>query len=854
MLFFVFIILAGYAVRCDNASNNYYVIEMPEDDVPLRETKKPFNVYWNVPTMQCESKKIPFANLYEKYGIIQNANDSFRGEKIAILYDPGLFPALLKNETSGKFKFRNGGVPQEGDIDSHLDAFRLTMEQSIPDVDFKGIGIIDFESWRPIFRQNFGVLIPYKDVSYEIEKKMHWWWPKTWIQEEAKERFEEAARIFMQNTLSIAKQMRPKAQWGYYGFPYCFNVATNNPSENCPAKVTQENNQLHWLWSESTALYPSVYSSKNLTSKQLAALIRGRVAEASRTRRKGTLILPYFWFRYRDGGFFNELDLEMVLKTLYKSNASGFIIWGSSKDVNTIDKCNKLQNYVDTIMGPAIAKYAKYNQKTEDETTTNDSNYITYETVTKEAVYDDQTTVTPENVPNSTSTTHQNLLENNETEIENEKIQSNNIALDPEFHWVPPDTYNQDIKLYVEEELTKKLKNNNITTDIKHKLADSLKGTILIDMIINALYGSKTEIKIAPESNGELKPIENVLNNVDSNLHHINKFTSVSKYPPFEPSTESPIVDANKEIKEGPTLNDIILGGYDRNIYTTGYTVPIAVVENSYKDFNTHDTKNKHVISQNKAKNSSSNDFVDPKTQIELSTSPSVSNVEKTFINAEKKDQTTVLPFNQIEDDYVFFDLKTETDNLSTTTNNVRFYTDDLNLITSISNITTETTTIDRNKQIGISSNSMTEDFYISQYSIYITKESNLTNLTNNSLTEPQTFTERNDKEFVYFHKEGNVDEILSQQTENLSVFTESVNSSTDLDDNATVSPVLEEVLEEIMSLGKNEEVNIDENFTPLGLPSTSSPDKVATSNIANGAKDLMYTYYMFIMYLKMLM
>ncbi|CAK1589429.1 unnamed protein product [Parnassius mnemosyne] len=852
MLFLLFIILAGYAVRCDDASNNYYVIEMPEEDVPLQETKKPFKVYWNVPTMQCTSKKIPFANLYEKYGIIQNANDSFRGEKIAILYDPGLFPALLKNETSGKFKFRNGGVPQEGDIESHLDAFRLTMEQSIPDVDFKGVGIIDFESWRPIFRQNFGVLVPYKDVSYEIEKKTHWWWPKTWVQDEAKQRFEEAARIFMQNTLSIAKQMRPKAQWGYYGFPYCFNVAANNPSENCPANVIQENNKINWLWSESTALYPSIYSSKNLTSKQLAALIRGRVTEASRIRRKGTPILPYFWFKYRDGGFLNELDLEMVLKTLYKSNASGFIIWGSSKDVNTIEKCNKLQNYVDTIMGPAISKYVKYNQRADDEPTTDNSNYIVNETVTKEPVSDDQIVVIPENVRNS-STTHQPLLENTKTEIKNEslKIQSNNIAFDPEYHWVPPETYNQDIKLYVEEELTKKIKYNNLT-DVRHKYADSLKGTILIDMIINALYDSKTEIKIEPNYNGELEPTENVLNYVDFNLHQITDFMSPSKYPPFELSTKSPIIDDNRKVKEGPTLNDIILGSYNHNIYTTEDAVSITALDNNYKDFNDLETKNNHVPSNNNIKNSS-NDFIHPNTQNELSTSPFVSNVDVTFIDVEKQDQTTVFSSAETEDDYVFFDIKTEANILSTTTDNVKFYTDDLNFITSISNITTETTTIDTNGQIGISSNFVTEDLNISQYSVSITKEPNFTDL-NDSSTESATFTERNDKEFVHFQKEGNIDEISSQQTDSLSIFTESVNSSTDLDDKVTESTVLEEALEENMSLGTSQEVNSDENFTSLGLPSTGSPDKVATSNIANGSKDLIYTYYMFIIYLKMFM
>lgn len=49
---------------------------------------------------------------------------------------------------------------------------------------FPGVGIIDFESWRPIFRQNFGVLTPYKTVSIQIERNLHWWWPKSWVESE----------------------------------------------------------------------------------------------------------------------------------------------------------------------------------------------------------------------------------------------------------------------------------------------------------------------------------------------------------------------------------------------------------------------------------------------------------------------------------------------------------------------------------------------------------------------------------------------------------------------------------------------------------------------------------------------
>ncbi|CAH1641696.1 unnamed protein product [Spodoptera littoralis] len=426
---FLFIFLAGYAVRCDDL--NYYVVQMPENDVPTKE----FNIYWNAPTMQCKSKGILFDDLYEKYGIIQNTGDTFRGDRISILYDPGDFPALLRNSTSGEIKYRNGGVPQEGDLIEHLDTYQQVLEQSVPDKDFNGVGIIDFESWRPVFRQNFGDLTPYKDMSYEIEKQRHWWWKKEWIQEEAKRRFEAAGREFMQATLALSKKMRPRAIWGYYGFPYCFNMASNNMKETCADKVPQENDRISWLWQESTALYPSVYSSASLSTRQLAALIRGRVKEAARMVRGGAPILPYFWYRYRDSGFLNKTDLYVALNTFYKSNASGFIIWGSSNDVNTVDKCNQLRAYVTNILGPAIAKYTKQNMRQGDD---------------------------PEVILGANSNPN------------------NSTTFDPEFNWIPPENYTQTIEEIVDKELKeeKELGHKNVTE------------SILVDMILNNIADS----------------------------------------------------------------------------------------------------------------------------------------------------------------------------------------------------------------------------------------------------------------------------------------------------------------------------------------------------------------------------
>lgn len=119
--------------------------------------------------------------------------------------------------------------------------FKENVDKLIPDENFAGVGIIDFESWRPIFRQNFGTLAPYKELSIQNEKKLHPFLPRWWIEKEAEKKFEFYAQQFMEETLYYVKQLRPKATWGYYGFPKCFNMAPNNMKTDCPPNIQREN-------------------------------------------------------------------------------------------------------------------------------------------------------------------------------------------------------------------------------------------------------------------------------------------------------------------------------------------------------------------------------------------------------------------------------------------------------------------------------------------------------------------------------------------------------------------------------------------------------------------------------------
>lgn len=51
----------------------------------------------------CHKYGLRFEEVSEKYGILQNWMDKFRGEEIAILYDPGMFPALLKDPNGKQY-------------------------------------------------------------------------------------------------------------------------------------------------------------------------------------------------------------------------------------------------------------------------------------------------------------------------------------------------------------------------------------------------------------------------------------------------------------------------------------------------------------------------------------------------------------------------------------------------------------------------------------------------------------------------------------------------------------------------------------------------------------------------------
>lgn len=326
---------------------------------PAVQMKRRFYIYWNVPTFMCHKYGMNFSEV-KQFNILQNNDDQFRGNVITILYDPGKFPAMVPLEQypqQGKYKRRNGGVPQMGKFDKHKAAFIQDLTELIPDPDFSGVGVIDFERWKPIFRQNWGDTTIHKNISIELVKKVHSLWSYSTIKSEATRLFEKYAKYFMEETLNLAREYRLKGDWGYYGYPYCYNLSPGNPSKDCDPTAMSENDKMSWLFNKQDVLLPSVYVKYFLKPEDRAGLVMGRVKEAARISRNlkhKPRVLPYWWYKYTDqmDVYLSQKDVENTFKEILFNEGEGIIIWGSSRDVDSESKCKTLRSYLKTILGP----------------------------------------------------------------------------------------------------------------------------------------------------------------------------------------------------------------------------------------------------------------------------------------------------------------------------------------------------------------------------------------------------------------------------------------------------------------------------------------------------------------------
>ncbi|XP_020658758.2 hyaluronidase [Pogona vitticeps] len=319
---------------------------------------KPFVVLWNAPTDQCRLRYKVDLDLHI-FDIQTNVNETLSGSTVTIFYHThfGYYPYFDDNGEP-----INGGIPQNQSLVKHLFKAKSDMDRSIPVKKFHGLGVIDWENWRPQWDRNWGQKVIYRNKSLELVRKRHPQWPAITILKAAKEEFEYAGRSFMNSTLFLAKDMRSNGLWGYYLYPDCYNYDyKGNPDSytgKCPDIESTRNDLLLWLWKESTALYPSIYLEYMLRSSMNALkFVHHRVKEAIRIAsiaRKDYTLPVYVYSRPFYAYTFEALTEEDLVHTIGESaalGAAGIVLWGSMQYASTYNNCLTVKKYVDGPLG-----------------------------------------------------------------------------------------------------------------------------------------------------------------------------------------------------------------------------------------------------------------------------------------------------------------------------------------------------------------------------------------------------------------------------------------------------------------------------------------------------------------------
>lgn len=326
------------------------------EEFPIED--RPFVAIWNAPTGGCSVNFSININLRD-FDILENPKQTWNGKYVTVFYNAqlGLYPYFTNEQGTNSY---NGGMPQLIDLAAHLRKMKRDIIKKIPDPDYSGLVIIDWEGWRPTWERNFDSKRIYQSRSVELVQDKHPEWSMEEVIEEAKKEFERTARVFMESSIKLARQVRPKGLWGFYGFPDCFG--SNETNYRCSDDHQEMNNKLKWLFSSSMALYPSVYIYDQQSWNK--AFTYGRLEEAirlatwvSKENKRTVPVFPYFRHLYEGKPFeFDYLTLVDLHNTIGQAadmGAAGVVMWGNRRDENTSPEvCTQLNDYIKTKLGP----------------------------------------------------------------------------------------------------------------------------------------------------------------------------------------------------------------------------------------------------------------------------------------------------------------------------------------------------------------------------------------------------------------------------------------------------------------------------------------------------------------------
>lgn len=318
---------------------------------------KPLLLVWNAPTEDCTPRQGVKLSL-DHFDIVASPNEGFVRQNLTIFYKErlGLYPYYERGGIAV-----NGGLPQQASLSQHYEKMPEGVQKYIRESEAKGLAVIDWEEWRPLWIRNWDNKDVYRNKSREMVRRKNPTWSPEQIAKVAQQEFELSARKFMLETLRYAKNLRPNQLWGFYLFPDCYNHdyrnGLGNYSGRCPSLEMFRNDQLNWLWMECTALYPSIYMGSILRSTQHGRLfVRNRVKEAMRVASVGQGVTrPVFVYTrptyISEMTPLSEMDLVSTIGESVALGAAGVIFWGDASYASNAASCSNLNEYLKGSLG-----------------------------------------------------------------------------------------------------------------------------------------------------------------------------------------------------------------------------------------------------------------------------------------------------------------------------------------------------------------------------------------------------------------------------------------------------------------------------------------------------------------------
>ncbi|XP_068579535.1 hyaluronidase-5-like [Cebidichthys violaceus] len=351
---FFSILVTALALLCS-------VRALPRTDPPLR-AGHPFLFMWNAPTELCEVRFGMPLDL-SHFQFVSSTLKTATNQSISIFYTDrfGVFPYV--DEDTGETY--DEGVPQLVDLQQHHELAEDDIEYYITG-NRRGLAVLDFEEWRPQWARNWGSKDIYRQISIEVALKNNPFLTEDEGVLRAKVSFERAAKRYFLRSIRIGKELRPNRLWGYYLYPDCYNYNYNQDmagyTGECPAIEKDRNDELQWLWAESTALFPSIYLELLLRdSRQARQFVRHRIREAMRVSVQTDRLysLPvYAYIRpvYKDStdDYMSEYDLVNTIGEAAALGAAGVVSWGDMDVTETEDSCFDARRHLEQVMNPYI--------------------------------------------------------------------------------------------------------------------------------------------------------------------------------------------------------------------------------------------------------------------------------------------------------------------------------------------------------------------------------------------------------------------------------------------------------------------------------------------------------------------